>query len=300
MSKNAKDMIRAALTADTLALGVHWIYDPAKVAELFEPRREPLAPPPDTYHKHAGYGDFTHYGDQTLTLLESVAARKAFDFNDWATRWRGLFENGYQGYLDHATKDTLANLAAGRPAAEAASASTDLSPAARLAPIFAVYDGGEAGAVAGGRGQAALTTANPRVLAMVDFWAATAHHVLAGLDFLSAMAKAEKYLGDPALKILYEAGLESARDDSVTVINGFGASCDAFKMFPGLVHLLAKYGERPREGAVQAILAGGDNAARCALVSTVLAARYGLEFMPSSWYGAVRRREHIEALLSRL
>ncbi len=300
MSKKALDMTRAALAADTLALGVHWIYDPAKVAELFGPKRAPLAPLPATYHKHAGYGDFTHYGDQIVTLLESVAALKKFDFKDWSTRWRRLFESGYLGYLDHATKDTLANLAAGRPAAEAASASTDLAPAARMAPVFAVYDGTEAGAVAGARGQAGLTTNNPQVLAMVDFWAATAHHALTGLDCAAAMAKAEKYFGDQTLKALYASGLASVQDDSVQAVNGFGASCDAFKMFPGTVHLLAKYGEQPREGAVQAVLAGGDNATRCALVSTILAARHGLDFMPPTWYGAVRRKDHIEDLLNRL
>jgi len=44
-------------------------------------------------------GDFTHYGDQTFVLLESVGQTKGFELQDFATRWKRLFED-YKGYFD--------------------------------------------------------------------------------------------------------------------------------------------------------------------------------------------------------
>ncbi len=168
-----------------------------------------------------------------------------------------------------------------------------------MAPLFAAYDGTEAQAVAWARAMAGLTTSDRGVLAMVDFCASAIHHALAGLDLPTAMARSEKYLTDQTLKTRYASGLASVGGNSTAVINTFGAGCDAFAMFPGVVHLLAKYADQPREAAARAILAGGDNATRCSLVSTILAARHGLDFMPPAWYGAVRRKDHIEALLGK-
>jgi len=63
-------------------------------------------------------GDFTHYGDQTFVLLESVAQTKGFELQDFATRWKRLFED-YKGYFDQATQVTMHNLSKGKEIGDA-------------------------------------------------------------------------------------------------------------------------------------------------------------------------------------
>ena len=297
--KKAKDMVRASLIADSLALGVHWIYDPKKVASLFASQPKPLAPPADSYHKAAQQGDFTHYGDQILVLLESVATLKAYRLEDWAARWKKFFTNNYKGYLDHATQETLAHFQEGRSLAELGSMSTDLAPAARMAPIFLIKHESEESAIAAAKSQASLTTRQAQTLELVEFFAVLNFRVLKGSTILGALTAAQSYLKDQNNLFLFQSGLDSAKeDDSVAVINRFGASCDAFKMFPGVIHLLAKYHERPYDGLMQSILAGGDNAVRTSLIAITLAAAHGSKFMPASWYDAVKQKERIENYLT--
>ena len=73
MSDNAKAMVLASFAADALSLGVHWIYNTnvidkkwGRVENYFKPERS-------TFHPTKDLGEFTHYGDQTLVLLKSVA-----------------------------------------------------------------------------------------------------------------------------------------------------------------------------------------------------------------------------------
>ena len=78
------------------------------------------------YHPARRAGQFTHYGDQTLVLLRSVAERGGWSQEDFAARWRAMWD-GYDGYVDKATEETLAAWATGKP-----SSSDDLSGASRL------------------------------------------------------------------------------------------------------------------------------------------------------------------------
>jgi len=131
--EKAEGMVLASFAGDALALGVHWIYDPERILREFGRVNDYLAPKPDSYHPTKGKGAFTHYGDQTVVLLESLAARRGFDGADFATRWRALFAD-YRGYLDKATKGTLANFAAGRGPEASASPSGDLTAAPGRSP----------------------------------------------------------------------------------------------------------------------------------------------------------------------
>jgi hypothetical protein len=101
-------MVLASFAADSLALGVHWIYDAAKIKRDFgrvDTLRKPL---PGSSHSTKDVGEFTHYGDQTFVLLQSVASQRGFELSDFSKRWQALFK-AYRGYYDQATKKTLQN-----------------------------------------------------------------------------------------------------------------------------------------------------------------------------------------------
>ena len=138
MISKSRAMVLASFVADSFALGVHWIYDTKEIEGRFGRVQHLLKPEKDSYHATKGVGEFTHYGDQALVLLESVAACTRFDLDHFSTSWRALFSN-YRGYLDKATKGTVKNFAEGSPPTESGSTSTDLAGASRIAPLVYRY-----------------------------------------------------------------------------------------------------------------------------------------------------------------
>lgn len=79
MRNKANAMVLASLAADSLALGVHWIYNTNVIDKKFGRVQNYLKPVRPTYHPTKARGEFTHYGDQTMILLESVSKRSGFD-----------------------------------------------------------------------------------------------------------------------------------------------------------------------------------------------------------------------------
>ena len=138
MQQKPKAMVLASLAADSLALGVHWIYNTHVIDKKFGRVEHFLKPERPTYHPTKDRGEFTHYGDQTLILLESVAEYEGFNLSDFAERWQNFFKN-YDGYVDGATKETLENLASRKSSSESGSDSDDLAGASRIASLVYVY-----------------------------------------------------------------------------------------------------------------------------------------------------------------
>jgi ADP-ribosylglycohydrolase len=297
---NRRAMVLASFAADSLALGAHWIYDAEKIRKDFgrvETLRKPL---PDSYHPTKGKGDFTHYGDQALVLLESVAAQKGFDPADFSKRWQDLFK-AYRGYFDQATKKTLQNLAQGKAVEEAGSPSTDLSGAARIAPLVFVYHKDPETLVKAARAQTRMTHNNPLVIDSAEFFARVCCKVLGGTAPANAMAEvaAQRFKESP-LFAWAKAGLDSSEKDSTTTIGRFGQSCHTDDAFPGVVHLIAKYEKDLKEALVQAVMAGGDSAGRGLMVGMVLGAYLGDNSLPKEWVSELKRGADIKGLLQQI
>ncbi len=71
MKTKVQAALVAAFAADALALPAHWIYDTGKLAKEFGRLNQFLKPAEGSYHFGKDKGEFTHYGDQMLVLLES-------------------------------------------------------------------------------------------------------------------------------------------------------------------------------------------------------------------------------------
>lgn len=300
MTDNRRPMVMASFAADSLALGVHWIYDAEKIKQDFgrvDALRKPL---PNSYHPTKEKGEFTHYGDQTFVLLESIAAKRGFDLSDFSTRWRDLFKT-YRGYFDQATKMTLQNLAQGRAIEEAGSSSTDLSGAARIAPLVFLYHKDSETLVKAARAQTQMTHNNPLVIDSAEFFARVCRKVLDGSSPAKAMTEvgAQRFKGLPLFAWVKE-GIESAGEDSVSTIARFGQSCHTDEAFPGVVHLIAKYEKDLKEALVQAVMAGGDSAGRGLMVGMVLGAHLGDRGLPKEWVSEMRRGKEILRLLEQI
>ena len=112
----------ASFVADALALGVHWIYRISDIDEKYGRLESMVAPEIGRWHRGKEKGAFTHYGDQSLVLLKSLARAKKFDLNIFAVNWQDFFQD-YSGYLDQATKETLINFSANKSPDKAGSLS---------------------------------------------------------------------------------------------------------------------------------------------------------------------------------
>lgn len=296
----ARAAVLASLAGDCLALGPHWIYDVEALAARFGRVSGPTAPGPDSYHKTRGLGQFTHYGDQTMALLRSVAARGGFDLADFFGRWRALFAR-YDGYLDGATRKTLARIDFGEGPETAGSPSLDLAGAARIAPLVFALRQDLPGLVAAARAQTRMTHNSPLVEDSAEFFARAAHAALHGADPVAAMAGAAeaRYSSLPARDWLAQ-GLEFADRDSVAAIVHFGQSCNVEGAFRAVVQLIARHPDNPREALVDCVMAGGDSAARALLAGLVLGAAHGPEAAPAQWLEAMRATPEVEQLLAGL
>ncbi len=235
MSEKAKAMVLAAFVGDALALGAHWEYDVVALRQRFGPVTGYAAPGPDGYHGAKKAGEFTHYGDQTRILLRSLADKGGFDLDDFAAKWLARMR-GYDGFIDGATRMTLKIFDFGEGPGESGSNSNDLAGAARIAPLVCALRNDLPALVAAARAQTKMTHNHAQVIEAAEFFARAARAVLDGKYLRDALAQAAEagYASAPIERWL-AAGLETAREDTVTAIGRFGQSCHIAEAFPAVI-----------------------------------------------------------------
>jgi ADP-ribosylglycohydrolase len=70
--------------------------------------------------------------------------------------------------------------------------------------------------------------------------------------------------------------------------------------FPGVIHLIMKYENDPREALIQSVMAGGDAASRAMAVGMVLGAHLKADAFPAHWLEGIRKADDIRALLEKI
>jgi ADP-ribosylglycohydrolase len=256
----------AALVADALSLGAHWVYDQEEIVEVFPRGVREFADPMTEYHGSKKAGDQTHYGDQAVMLWESMDGRGGFDAEGWREDWVAAMGN-YGGYVDGASKETLGT------EGKVASQSSDLGGAARIAPILDLelpLDD----AVAAVRAQTTLTHGNPIVADAAEFFTRAAYALKAGSAFedaLDAAAEEGEYAKLDVGK--HMATARSLRDDNFPeVAEQIGQACGVNQAFPLALYFLLRPETDFGKTMSDNIMAGGDSAARGMLIALLLAA----------------------------
>ncbi|SMC24022.1 ADP-ribosylglycohydrolase [Desulfacinum hydrothermale DSM 13146] len=298
MDDSREALVWGAFVADSLALGAHWIYDPEVIRERFGTVDRLLEPSPDSYHAGKKRGAFTHYGDQTLVLLESMAQTGGtFDLDDFSTRWRRLFQD-YHGYVDKATQDTLTNFQQGHGPRESGSSSADLAGAARIAPIVYALAHAPSSCLMAAREQTAMTHNHPQVVEAAAFFALATLHILQGQRPTRALMEAAQELPLPSeMQDWLQQGVESKTTETVEAVGRFGRACPVPAAFPATVHIVARHEEDFPSALVANVMAGGDSAARGLIIGMVLGAYHGLKAVPAPWMEELRARPTIASHL---
>ncbi len=300
MKENVNALVLGSFLADSLSLGVHWIYDAARIEKDFGRVESFLKPLSNSYHPTKEKGEFTHYGDQAMVLLESLASRGEFDLRDFSSRWQTLFRN-YRGYYDQATKATLQNITQGKPLNEIGSSSSDLAGASRIAPLVAPYRDNLEALINAAKAQTRMTHNNPLVIESAEFFARVCWDVLRGQSPVAAMEEtAKERFGDHPVSGWVKEGVASRAQKSVKAIAQLGQSCHVDEAFPAVVHLIARYEEDLKEALIQCVMSGGDSAGRGMIVGMVLGAHLGEKSLPHEWLSSLKKKEEILKLLRRI
>jgi ADP-ribosylglycohydrolase len=294
MKERAEAMVLASFTADSLALGAHWIYDTAVIDNDLGRVETLRKPHENSFHRTKQAGEFTHYGDQSLVLLESIAANKGFDIDHFARCWRSFMDD-YTGYRDHATKDTLKNFAAGKDSASSGSQSTELGGAVRIAPLVYALRKDPEKLVSAARRQTAMTHKDPLAVESAEYLADVLLRVLNGSSPSAALKDAStKHL---RTQKMVEKGLETSGNQSRATIKTFGQMCDATDALPSVVHLSMTYENDLKSALIENVMAGGDSAARGMAVGMILGAHLGRQAIPDEWLQNLKANNQIIDLL---
>lgn len=294
----ARDFILPSLFGDALALGPHWIYDPSRIAGLYPGGIRDYDDPRSSYHPGKTAGDFTHLGDQSLALLESLAdhggplAAWPADWRAWAERIR----DDKSSYFDGATRGTLESLAAGR---KQPSDSSDLAGAARIAPLFAAH-GDIVPLVAAARAQTALTHGDARVIDAAEFFARATFAIGEGAEIAEAFEESAffPYSALPASDWLMAA--RHASSDLTEHATALGLGCGIEGAFPITLALALCHEDDPVAALSANAMLGGDSAARGLLLGLLMGARHGVEAFPAGWTDRLKAGEAIHRALERL
>lgn len=294
--------LRAAFTADAAALGLHWLYDHDRLAQLAA-GGGPLIfrnPDPAAYENVSGYfahenrsgGDLSHYGEGMAVLADSLVFRgRMYDRTDYLRKFAAVFSVGYTGYRDKATRETLAHLAENHlpPGAD----DDQISATAKLPPlVVSLLEHPDLIRLA----QDAATATNEHPLAREAAHVTTA--VLAAAlhgsplpDALAAGVNASQ-----TLRSRLEAALALTEFAPVPATQEFGPACGLTSALPLSFHLLNC--APSWDGLVNGnILAGGDSCGRATFIGAVWGA---IEGLPEGWFHHVRDHAALDRLIARL
>lgn len=296
---SARQLLLPSLCADALALGSHWIYNPAKIDRLYPGGARNYDDPRTDYHPGKSAGEFTHYGDQIVALLKSVVLRGGFDSAGWRQDWQRFWESGPRSYRDGATKATFGHLQSGT---HRASESNDLAGAARIAPVLAALSARPLeDRIAAARAQTALTHGDPATIDAAEFFTRAVDALASGVTLREALdaAASAGYGALDARGYLDEAHAASGLDET-TAGQKFGLTCHTPEAFPLTIWFLLRFHDQPLEAIVRNTMAGGDNAARGLIIGLLMGASHGLAWLPPRWTEELEAYDEIEALLTLL
>lgn len=301
--KPTPQILITSLAGDALCLGPHWIYDQREIAQKLG-RITGYAAPLTSYHPGKQAGDFTHYGDQTLILLRSLAEHGRFDLTGFAAEWRAFWEDpATHSYRDGATKATLENLRKGARPAEAASDSHDIAGAARIAPLFLLKWESDEALLQAARVQTGFTHRDPQVIETAEFFARVTLSVQSGTEISTALRETAALTHWQAIPDGWFAAAVASmtsREPDAVAAHALGLSCHVADAFPVICHLLLRHPEDPVKALTTNAEAGGDSAARALLMGMVYGALPNATPLPGDWITGLRARAEIQLLIARI
>ncbi len=283
-----KGMLFGSFVGDAFALNVHWVYDTDKLAIEASSQTDYAEPSKSLFHSHKHKGDFTHYGDQSLLLLKSISANKGFDLEIFKTNWLSFMKN-YEGYQDHATKESLALL---DNRSNTGSSSDELGGFSRCFPlIYYHFDDPKLHQLV--EAQTRMTHDDESLIRMSHFITDLILELIIGKSLETAIQLTlEKH---PEFDELFKRIQANLGQDTVSFVKDIGQSCTSEYAFPAALYLSIKYQNNFLEALRYNNLCGGDSASRGMLIGALLGLLNGYHEIPPYLVEHLNARDTLES-----
>ena len=301
-----RNVIVGALVADAAAMGLHWLYDQSRLADLAVAGPLSFRTPDRAayagvrgYFAHAGKaaGAPSHYGEVLQFMLAHLAQRSGvFERVAYQQAYRVYFGPGgaYVGYVDRPMRLTIAGLLQiDQPADYPARSGADDDQIPALCAVPALVAAGAADHVIGEA--VAVTNANPVAEAGARALSTSLAAIRDGAPLGDALMKGAVVSGDH-LRPLLEQALSLPALDAVAAAAHFGMPCHLSQALPVAFHIAATARDLA-QGAEANVLAGGDSCGRAMALGSLLGAAHGV---PETLVARLANRSLIERDLERL
>lgn len=307
LSSRIEAMIVGQFVADAATLGAHWIYDQDEILARYGEIEGFEAPVEGHYHYPKKPGDFTHLADSGLVVLRSVAEQGRFEAQDFGERWFATInpDHGYTGYVDGATRETLATAREERdPNApdsfgwQSGADDDETVSSANVAPVVAAH-------LRASRSEflakidefVHVRQVNARARAWNRAFAAFLVALLHGAEYGQAADVMSEAVEDVTLKEEIEAAVARVRAGVSMSVNEatieYGQACPLDGAVPSALHVLFVHGDDFRAAVLATIRAGGDSAGRAAMIGAAIGARHGIEAIPAEWIQRLSARDEV-------
>ncbi|SNX60592.1 ADP-ribosylglycohydrolase [Nitrosomonas ureae] len=276
--------ILGALIADSASLGLHWLYDPERIAQIEKTKGLTfLQPDAHDYAGVSGYfahdgkaaGDSSGYGELCLLMLRHVAQHGEFDRVAYQMEYRNYLGPGgaYVGYVDSPARQTLQTLLALKPEEFPQYSGADDDQFAALATIpvvVATHAGSQQALMTQIERVVRLTNHNDTAVAAAQYAGCVLLHVLQGKPIVEALVGALPSAGEK-LALLVEEALQTCILDSAAVAKRFGTACHVLEGVPVIAHIV-RYAPDYRTAIEENIRIGGDSCGRAIMLGAIMAA----------------------------
>ena len=301
-----RGMIWGQLVGDAAALGSHWIYNLSELKVAYPNGIHGFEIPKEGhYHEGNSPGDFTHYGDAAVILLQSVASCGCFNAIHFGSLFTETMSLGkYPGYIDHATRGTIENkhnfenLHPDKAFEFQHGADDDqLATASSLAPVVAVHfeDSSLLEIV---ESATRVRQNNNRAVAYMQTHARILLELLGGRDVHSALHRVEEMVAKDTifggeLKRKINSAFSYSTKSIIDATLELGQSCPLISSFPSSLQSFIKQNESYEHCILSILRAGGDNAGRASITGAWLGAYLGINGIPALWRGQLKDVERI-------
>ena len=275
--EKSNEIITATLTSDSYSLGSHWVYDETQLKDL-PIDWNILNAPQAMWHKGKKAGDFTHIGDQLHWLNTFLEDKKTFNSSKYLKFWQEKMAT-YNGYIDGATRNTLANIVDGK---NIGSDSDDFSVIGRISPLLLVSQN-EDEFVSNVEKFVKLSHNSKNVIESAIFFARLLFRVYDNKnieqEIISLKNAFDSFIVDGV-----DRGIASKNKDTFNAIRDFGPACGVNEGFSGIIYLLAKYPNDLKELLIQNAKAGGDTSSRAMIATMIFVSNKSSENIPKEWF----------------
>ena len=284
MNSQINSSILASFVCDAYSLGAHWVYDEKELKNLPINWQE-LNTPQSLWHRDKECGDFTHYGDQALFLLEYINQNKTFDKEAYYNFWKAKMSH-YNGYIDASSRAALGAVGA---------SSNDLSICGRIAPLLFCSSSKEE-FLENVAAFVSVTHNSPLAFNASAFFAELLWLAQENDDISSHIKSIKSNY--PMFEIWIDEAIEKKECDSFETIREFGPACGIDGGFAGVIYLLLQ-NKSFKEIMILNAQAGGDSSARGMVVAMIFGMNADVE-LPTEWIDGMKNRNKIINLLNGL